>query len=64
MAQEKIDAENLSDVIIDGEFQFDAAIVPEVAKKKAPDAKSKATQTYLFSQVLKQVTLVTKLRNV
>ncbi|EIT1243144.1 phosphate acetyltransferase [Staphylococcus pseudintermedius] len=39
LAQEKIDAENLSDVIIDGEFQFDAAIVPEVAKKKAPDAK-------------------------
>ncbi|REB13466.1 phosphate acetyltransferase, partial [Staphylococcus pseudintermedius] len=29
MAPEKIDAENLSDVIIDGEFQFDAAFLPD-----------------------------------
>lgn len=38
-AQEKVEAEGLSNVVIDGEFQFDAAIVPEVAKKKAPGAK-------------------------
>lgn len=39
MAQEKIKADNIEDVVVDGEFQFDAAIVPEVAKKKAPGAK-------------------------
>ena len=39
MAQEKIASEQMDDVVIDGEFQFDAAIMPEVAKKKAPDAK-------------------------
>ncbi len=39
LAQEKIASEGLSDVVIDGEFQFDAAIVPEVAKKKAPGAQ-------------------------
>lgn len=39
LAQEKVETDQLKDVVIDGEFQFDAAIVPEVAKKKAPDAK-------------------------
>ncbi|MDR3111677.1 MAG: phosphate acetyltransferase [Elusimicrobiota bacterium] len=31
--------ENRSDVNIDGEFQFDASIVPSVAQRKAPDSK-------------------------
>ncbi|MCO4329085.1 phosphate acetyltransferase [Staphylococcus hyicus] len=39
LAQEKVASEGLTNVVIDGEFQFDAAIVPEVAKKKAPGAK-------------------------
>ncbi|WP_426427419.1 phosphate acetyltransferase [Staphylococcus equorum] len=39
LAQEKIETDNIEDVVVDGEFQFDAAIVPEVAKKKAPEAK-------------------------
>ena len=34
LAQEKIKADNLEDIVVDGEFQFDAAIVPEVAAKK------------------------------
>lgn len=39
LAQEKIEADNLEGIVVDGEFQFDAAIVPEVAEKKALDAK-------------------------
>ncbi|MGV3243298.1 phosphate acetyltransferase [Staphylococcus sp. 11261D007BR] len=39
LAQDKIESEQLSNVVVDGEFQFDAAIVPEIAQKKAPDAK-------------------------
>ncbi|MCG1224169.1 phosphate acetyltransferase [Staphylococcus epidermidis] len=39
LAQEKAEAGQLEHVVIDGEFQFDAAIVPSVAEKKAPGAK-------------------------
>ena len=35
LAQEKVSADHLENVIIDGEFQFDAAIVPAVAEKSA-----------------------------
>jgi phosphate acetyltransferase len=31
--------EQAPDLILDGEFQFDAAIAPEVGKLKAPDSK-------------------------
>ena len=39
LAQEKAEADQLDHVVIDGEFHFDAAIVPSVAEKKAPGAK-------------------------
>ena len=39
LAQEKVEADNIENVVIDGEFQFDAAILPSVAEKKAPGAK-------------------------
>ena len=39
LAQEKAEADQLDHVVIDGEFQFEAAIVPSVAEKKAPGAK-------------------------
>ena len=38
LAQEKVESEGLTDVVIDGEFQFDVAIVPSVVEK-APGAK-------------------------
>lgn len=34
-----MESEGLDNVVVDGEFQFDAAIVPAVAEKKAPGAK-------------------------
>ncbi|MEK4101706.1 phosphate acetyltransferase [Staphylococcus sp. FSL K6-0124] len=39
LAQDKVAEEQLDNVVIDGEFQFDAAIVPSVAEKKALGAK-------------------------
>lgn len=39
LAQDKVAEEQLDNVVIDGEFQFDAAIVPSVAEKKASGAK-------------------------
>ena len=47
LAQEKAE-DQLEHVVIDGEFQFDAAIVPSVAEK-APGAKFKVMRMYLFS---------------
>lgn len=34
----KLAKEQAPDLVLDGEFQFDAAFVPDVAKKKAPDS--------------------------
>ena len=34
----QLNAENNTDYKIDGEFQLDAAIVPEIGKSKAPDS--------------------------
>lgn len=51
LAQDKVAEEQLDNVVIDGEFQFDAAIVPSVAEKKHQVQKFKAMQMYLFSQV-------------
>lgn len=38
IAQNNLQEPDLKDVVLDGEFQFDAAIVPEVAAKKAPNS--------------------------
>ncbi|WP_270180434.1 phosphate acetyltransferase [Alkalihalobacillus sp. CinArs1] len=38
MEATKIAKEKAPELVIDGEFQFDAAFVPEVAKKKAPES--------------------------
>ncbi|MCA0988937.1 phosphate acetyltransferase [Guptibacillus algicola] len=38
MEATRIAKEKAPDLVIDGEFQFDAAFVPEVAKKKAPES--------------------------
>ncbi|UOR11188.1 phosphate acetyltransferase [Halobacillus amylolyticus] len=41
--------EQNSDLLIDGEFQFDAAFVPSVAEKKAPDSPLKGeANTFIF----------------
>lgn len=41
----KIAKEKAPDLVLDGEFQFDAAIVPSVAEKKAPDSVIKGNAT-------------------
>ena len=64
LAQEKVQSDNIENVVIDGEFQFDAAIVPSVVEKKRLALKFKETLMCLSSQVLKQVTLAIKLHNV
>lgn len=45
----KLAKEQNSDLVIDGEFQFDAAFVPSVAEKKAPDSPLKGeANTFIF----------------
>ncbi|RWZ58925.1 phosphate acetyltransferase [Halobacillus fulvus] len=45
----KLAKEQNSDLMIDGEFQFDAAFVPSVAEKKAPDSPLKGeANTFVF----------------
>ena len=45
----EIAKEQNSDLLIDGEFQFDAAFVPSVAEKKAPDSPLKGeANTFVF----------------
>lgn len=52
LAQEKAEADQLEHVVIDGEFQFDAAIVPSVAEKKAPGAKIQGdANVFVFSSL-------------
>lgn len=48
----KIAKERQPDLVIDGEFQFDAAIVPSVAAKKAPDSVIKGDATVLIFPTL------------
>jgi phosphate acetyltransferase len=45
-----IEARNIApDLTIDGEFQFDAAVSPEVAKVKCPDSKvAGQANTFIF----------------
>ena len=51
LAQDKVAEEQLDNVVIDGEFQFDAAIVPSVAEKKRQVLKFKEMQMFSFSLV-------------
>ncbi|WP_163527492.1 phosphate acetyltransferase [Halobacillus ihumii] len=45
----KLAKEQNSELLIDGEFQFDAAFVPSVAEKKAPDSPLKGeANTFIF----------------
>ncbi|WP_079477901.1 phosphate acetyltransferase [Halobacillus salinus] len=45
----KLAKEQNNDLVIDGEFQFDAAFVPSVAEKKAPDSPLKGeANTFIF----------------
>lgn len=50
-------------LIIDGEFQFDAAFVPSVAEKKLRIHQSRVMQMYLFSLAWKPATSATKLHS-
>lgn len=44
----EITKEQYPELIVDGEFQLDAAIVPEIAKTKAPDSKVAGTANVLI----------------
>ena len=58
----KIAKEKAPELTLDGEFQFDAAFVPSVAEKKAPDSEIKGDANvsrfslhpllFLFHQIL------------
>lgn len=49
-AKAKFAEAGLKDAVVDGEIQFDAAFIPEIAKKKAPDSPfaTERANTFIF----------------
>ena len=59
----RIAKENAPDLILDGEFQFDAATAPEVGKLKAPDSKVAGNaNVFIFPNINVAVVAITALQ--